>query len=402
MLRKFLIFSVTCFTFLFLWSAASAEYRDEKLINVYTNYIEKNVGDIIQAKSEEERREIIVKIDQAIQKYTNANVSNKVKKDTINLLYALKSYTEWTLQQLSHSIAEPEVIIRIIDDMRCSDCATEYFEENLKAYDFLEGAIFVYEDFSDSGVKEYMIQNDLLYLPAIVFNTNNFDDDELLVPYLWLLEGWDYALNIGSDYDPFMSRSERWYQVLDFDTLSSIRENSYILGNENAEVLLLTYGGIDEPYTARLYNDGVIDDILANHENEVQHAFQHFPLEFQSGSLPWAEILECIGEQQWSEAFYDVLDRSLETYEGFWLDIVEVIQFGYERWISADEIVNCDIDDRYLEKIETQMEQWKELFGISGSPASIIINTETWEYEVLNGAFPYESFKEIIEGVLTK
>jgi len=39
-------------------------------------------------------------------------------------------------------------------------------------------------------------------------------------------------------------------------------------------------------------------------------AFNHFPLGFHANAQPGAEILECLGEQKGSEAFYSLIKKA--------------------------------------------------------------------------------------------
>jgi len=48
--------------------------------------------------------------------------------------------------------------------------------DQLKNLSFLDDAQYIYRDFSEHGVSEYLEKNGIQKLPAIIFNTNNFDD----------------------------------------------------------------------------------------------------------------------------------------------------------------------------------------------------------------------------------
>lgn len=60
----------------------------------------------------------------------------------------------------------------------------------------------------------------------------------------------------------------------------------------------------------------------------------------------------------------------------------------------------CITDWKYDKKITEQQSFWNKEFGISWTPASIIVNNETLEYEVLSWAVPFSAFQTVIDKLL--
>jgi len=58
-------------------------------------------------------------------------------------------------------------------------------------------------------VQEFLKEQNISVLPAIVFSTNNIGDGGTMTPYLSALSNGEYSLEIGSTYDPYITRSDK-------------------------------------------------------------------------------------------------------------------------------------------------------------------------------------------------
>jgi protein-disulfide isomerase len=48
------------------------------------------------------------------------------------------------------------------------------------------------------------------------------------------------------------------------------------------------------------------------------------------------------------------------------------------------------------------MEEGAKLFGVSGTPGTVLLNTESGEWVLISGAYPYEAFEAEIKKLLGK
>jgi hypothetical protein len=79
----------------------------------------------------------------------------------------------------------------------------------MKQVPFLSLATFEEKDFSDEGMREFLQENSISVLPAVVFSTNALGDGGTMTPYLKALPSGEFSLEIGSSFDPFQERSEK-------------------------------------------------------------------------------------------------------------------------------------------------------------------------------------------------
>jgi len=138
-------------------------------------------------------------------------------------------------------VAPEDIKITIIDDSRCTNCYTKEITESLKQVpSIMNIENFETKDFTDEGVQDFLKENNITALPAIIFSTNNFDtslDPSIdsqgrAIPkinsQLQKLKSGDYHLNTQASFDPFTTRSDKGYLIIEPSTLKEIKESSYI------------------------------------------------------------------------------------------------------------------------------------------------------------------------------
>lgn len=290
---------------------------------------------------------------------------------------------------------DEDLVITIIDDQRCTNCPTEQVTQQLKQVPALANVTFEEKDFTDEWVEAFMQANGITLLPAVVFSSNQVTAD--IAPYLTETDAGQYNLQVDAKFNPFQERSENWFLILDQLILSQVKDGAYIDGNQNAAITWVEYSDLECPFCAKLHNDGTPEEVKEEFGDQLNIAFQHFPLGFHPNALPGAQIAECVGETQWSEAFFSLIDVSFEekrSTERFLLDEAE--KLGADR--AAIEA--CLDENRYKEKVEQQMALGTDTFGVTGTPWNVLINNQTGEYEVISGAYPADTFIETIERLL--
>ena len=198
-----------------------------------------------------------------------------------------------------------ENTVVIITDKRDSTTPTEQIVENLKQIEEIKSMTIENYDFSDNWISNYLEENDIKNLPAIVFAKDKVDSS--IDNFLVKLKDNNYSLNIWAKFDPFAKLSEKWFKIMDKELIKTIRKDSYIDWDENAKITWLEYSDLECPYCAKLHNSDVESTLKAKYKNQLNIIFNHFPLWFHKKAIPWAKILECVWEQWWSDAFYKIM-----------------------------------------------------------------------------------------------
>jgi protein-disulfide isomerase len=271
-------------------------------------------------------------------------------------------------------------------------------------------------DFNDAWVADYMKENDIKYLPSIIFPTKEIDisKDSLdwngakITDYLQELKWWEYELPIWATYDPFVERSEKWFKLLireQYDKIQSLW--NYVDGNKDAKITWLEFSDLQCPYCAQIYSAWTPTTLKEKYGDKLNIKFNSFPLSFHPVAKPASEFAECLAEQKWDEAFYNFIEKTFaennklnisspfsDTERQILLDI------ALGLWADEDSLTACVNENRYDSKIDNQAFIWEELFGITWTPWNVIINNETLEYEQIQWLASASSFEQIIDKML--
>lgn len=370
------------------------EYIDETQRKSFYSVVEQRLWKKIDGMSVQMRLDLIVKIEKLLGTYDSQKLSDSKKSIHVNLLLALQDFLETSIIEQESTEA---IEILIIDDMRCRDCGTEATMLEIQSSPFFEKASYMYVDFAEEGVPEYMSENDIFYLPAIIFNTKDVHEDTGMKPYLKPLPDGNYSLQIGANFDPYDSVSSRGFKLLDTQTREMLFSESYILWQENAEITWLEYSDIECPFCAKLHNSGAIQKVADHFGDSVNFTFHHFPLAFHSHAQEAAELLECVANESWVAAFYDTIDDFFMLHYEWGFSLSSMKEIIEDQEVDSEACLEAEY---FSEKISTQMSTGQELFWITGTPSSVIINNKTGEYVVIPGAYPYETFQSTIESLL--
>lgn len=308
----------------------------------------------------------------------------------------------------STNIKYDKLTVKVIKDARDSTLDADAIVTEIKKLPSIAWAKIEILDFADKGISDYLKENNIKALPAFIFSTKNFDvsadpiqagQDGNPVPkintYLQALPNWEFFLEVGSTYDPFVERSERGFRMIDKALLETIKKDSYIKGNVNAKVTWLEYSDLECPYCAKLHiTDKTPETLTTKYGDDLNIVFNHFPLAFHNNAQIGAEILECLAAQKWSEAFYSLINTAFETKDS---TKDSLIKEAVKLWADETKLNKCLEDKTFTKKVTDQMQIGTELFGVTWTPGNVLINNETWEYEVISGAYPADAFSTIID-----
>lgn len=168
-----------------------------------------------------------------------------------------------------------------------------------------------------------------------------------------------------------------------------IDETRVIFGNKSAPVTIVEFSDFQCPYCARGHQ--TINDVLKTYGDKVRVVFKHLPLDFHPQAMPAARYFEAIAQQDHAKAqkFHDIVFENQDKLRGN----AEVFFKDSAKKVGAD-LKKIEValknDSAITKRIETDMAEAKK-FGFSGTPGFIINGVS------LKGAYPIDSFKEIID-----
>lgn len=295
------------------------------------------------------------------------------------------------------TVNNEDIVITVIDDERCSDCQTNAIVEQLQALPFLSNVEFVRQDFSESGVSDFLIENSISSLPAIIFNSNALVDGGQITPYLQALPNGQYSLALWATFDPFATRSENGFLMASDDVISQIRDTAHFDGNADAEVTWLEFSDVNCFYCKKMAQDGTYKTVKENIPEWFNHSLFNFIGVGGASTQTAAEVLECIASVWGSEAYTSVFNSSLLEEKNSTNDLLE---FANAEGVNTNEVQSCIDNGESKDIVAEKFALWRDTFGITGTPGNVIINMQTGEYEIVSGAYPADTFQETINKLL--
>ncbi len=171
--------------------------------------------------------------------------------------------------------------------------------------------------------------------------------------------------------------------------LAVIAAARHFQGDPNAPVTLIEFGDFNCGYCGRwaqetlpLIQEKYIDT------GQVRMAYVHFPI-LGADSMTAAEATECAAQQDRFWDYHNLLYANQGI--GFTFDNLTRLAGTLELDTAAFENCLANFTDRASLEDDIRLSQ---LMGVRGTPAFLVNGV------ALAGAYPYEDFEQVIEGVL--
>ena len=169
----------------------------------------------------------------------------------------------------------------------------------------------------------------------------------------------------------------------------------YILGAQSAPIVLIEYSDFQCPYCAMIHP--TLKQIVAESDGEVAWVYRHLPLEsLHPQAFPSALAAECIGEQLGQSGFWAFADDVFADQSG--MNSVRYQALAGRLGANIEQFNACVESEKYLSKIETQALDAQSSGG-TGTPFTVVLNTETGKTGVVPGAVPYARVQSVINSV---
>ena len=182
--------------------------------------------------------------------------------------------------------------------------------------------------------------------------------------------------------------------------VAEVSKQDYILGNPDAEIILIEYSDIECPFCKRFHEttQKLMKDYQA--DGKLALIFRHFPIDqLHSKARKEAIAVECAGKLGGSEKFWAYLNETFATTNSnnsLDLNLLPVI--AENIGLDKDSFVSCLDNKEIADKVKANQQSGIDA-GVRGTPHSFLI-TKDGNITPINGAVPYESVKAMIESKL--
>lgn len=176
-------------------------------------------------------------------------------------------------------------------------------------------------------------------------------------------------------------------------------KRDHIYGNQKATVTIIEYSDFDCPYCKSFH--GTPRKVVEKYDGRVNWVYRHFPLAFHPDAMKLAEASECAAELGGNDAFWKYTDglykRTPSKDASNKVD--KLVSLAETIGLDKNAFKACVSSTKYTARVTEDLEEGSRL-GISGTPGSILLNSETGEVLVMSGALPLEAVTAKIEQIL--
>ncbi len=175
----------------------------------------------------------------------------------------------------------------------------------------------------------------------------------------------------------------------DVSKLTGVLKDAQSDGPANAKVVLVEISDFQCPYCSR--HAPTMDQIMKDYAGKVRRVWINFPLSsIHPNAQKAAEAAECAGDQN---KFWEMHDKIFENQSALAVDNLK--SYAKDLGLNTSKFDSCLDDGKYASKIQ-QQSQAAQAAGVSGTPGTFVNG------ELVKGAYPFETFKQLIDAELAK
>jgi protein-disulfide isomerase len=163
-------------------------------------------------------------------------------------------------------------------------------------------------------------------------------------------------------------------------------DNDPTFGPKDAPITIVEFSDFQCTYCSRVLES--VEEVKKTYGDKVSITFRDFPLPMHAEAPKAAEASHCADEQG---KFWEMHDKMFANQRA--LKIEDLKGYAGELGLDGAAFASCLDSGKYADDIEKDKADG-EMAGVSGTPAFFINGV------FLNGARPFEQFKEVIDAEL--
>ena len=217
-----------------------------------------------------------------------------------------------------------------------------------------------------------------------------------------------FQVKIGSSsYDSYITKDGRFffpqaYELKPSDSVNNsggktgetvsfdITSENHIRGNVSAPITLVEFSDFECPYCEK--HTPTLDKIILDYKDKVRLVYKHYPLtNIHPNAQKAAEASECASEQGKFWEYHDILFKNQKSG----LSVDKFKTWAAQLGLNVSQFNSCLDSSKYKSKVDADLAEGSSK-GVSGTPGTFING------ELVEGAVPYETFKQKIDALLSK
>lgn len=169
-----------------------------------------------------------------------------------------------------------------------------------------------------------------------------------------------------------------------------VPDGKHIYGNLNARFTLVEFSDLECPYCKRFHDTP--KQLVDGSNGNVNWEWMHLPLSFHNPAAQYgAEAAECAAELGGNRAFWMYIDEFFVQTRGNGQGPADLAQVAEDVGVDVNAFRECMQSGRHRNKVQEHVNKAQKL-GITGTPATFVVDNTTGESQLLGGAQPAEAF----------
>ncbi|PHM72177.1 DsbA family protein [Xenorhabdus sp. KJ12.1] len=179
---------------------------------------------------------------------------------------------------------------------------------------------------------------------------------------------------------------------------SESKDGHHLYGSPTARFTLINYSDLECPFCKRFHETPKhLVDSAKN--GMVNWEWRHFPLSFHEPLASKAAMMgECVAQQKGSKGFWAFTEYWFTHTAGNGKSFADSENVPMLFGLDKAKYEECMTDPTVIKKIKDDM-QAGNAAGVTGTPATVIIDNQTGKTETVVGAQPFAKFVQVIDGM---
>lgn len=169
-------------------------------------------------------------------------------------------------------------------------------------------------------------------------------------------------------------------------------------GPKDARYVLVEYSDFECPFCKRWFDDAY-GKIEQEYGDKVGIVFRHFPLSFHPKAEPAARASECVASLGGQAAFWKMHDEIFNAMPA--MELSQLGDLAQKSGVNKAAFQTCLDGMKFKAEVQADLDEGSKA-GVGATPTSVIYDMKTGESAVIEGALPFESAKQIIDGLMSK
>lgn len=168
-------------------------------------------------------------------------------------------------------------------------------------------------------------------------------------------------------------------------------------GSKDMRYVWVEYSDLECPFCKRIHPD--MQKLLQQYDGKIAWVYRHFPLAFHPKAQKSAEAVECADDLGGNDAFWKMADLIFEKMPE--MELSQLPTLAAQNGLNETSFKECLDSGKFEKKVKDQLAEGTQA-GVQATPTGVIYDLKTGKTLLVEGAVPYESLKQSLDGFIAK